>query len=370
MTEVHRQLAPSRVGQATVVEQSRAVAEVHAAIVVAQQCPRNVPDAVRAMRESCSQPALADRAFFRFPRGRETVSGPSIHLARELARTWGNVQYGIAELRRDDNYGQSEMIAFAWDVQTNARASSAFIAPHRRDTKDGPKPLTDMRDIYESNANLGARRVREMIFAILPAWFTEEAKKVCAETLSDGGGKPLAQRVLEAIDGFARIGIKEDQLAQKIGAVSAKWTVQDVATLGVIYTSIQRGEVTKDEEFPPARVTAEEIIGRREPEPTPTGAAPVSGTDSTAAPAPALPAPATRAAVEKLDALTEQLGLADTRDLWEWLCGEQWTASRTQVRQATGWLESHLEAAKGDTALAAKNAWDQYHDANPEAGDE
>ena len=194
--------APTRVGQGTAVEQSRAVAEVHAAIVVAQQCPRDVQAAVAEMRRSCMQTALAKRAFFRYNRAGSTVSGPSVHLARELARCWGNVQYGIAELRRDDEYGQSEMQAFAWDVEKNSRASTVFVVPHKRDVKGGPKALVDMRDVYENNANNGARRVREMILAILPPWFVEEAKELCSKTLEEGVGKSLDQRVADGIQAF------------------------------------------------------------------------------------------------------------------------------------------------------------------------
>jgi hypothetical protein len=278
--DVQAQLAPSRVGQATAIEQSRAIAEVQAAIVVAQQCPRDVPGAVRAMRESCKQEALAERAFYAYPRAGQTISGASIHLARELARVWGNVQYGISELRRDDDFGQSEMIAFAWDVQTNARASSAFIVPHRRDTKDGPKALTDMRDIYESNANNGARRVREMIFSILPAWFTEDAKRLCAETISAGGGRPLAQQITDAVDRFGERGVSAEQLEARLGRPAAKWAEHDVVQLHVLYRSLVQGEIHRDEAFPPAGVTAGEVL--RKPE-VPSHAQPAGGSDSTAA---------------------------------------------------------------------------------------
>src|SRR5579859_6302364 len=106
---------PGRVGQGTAIEQTRAAAEVRAAIMIAQECPRSVPRAIADMREACARKELADRAFFRYKRGTAAVSGPSIHLARELARVWGNIQYGLTELRRDDDYGQSEMLAFAWD---------------------------------------------------------------------------------------------------------------------------------------------------------------------------------------------------------------------------------------------------------------
>ncbi|MEU1506478.1 hypothetical protein [Kitasatospora sp. NPDC005748] len=251
--------APARIGQGTAVEQSRAVAEVQAAIIVAQQCPRNIQAAVAEMRQSCKQQFLAERAFYRYSRGGSAVTGASVHLARELARCWGNIQYGLVEMRRDDEYGQSEMQAFAWDVEKNSRNSSTFIVPHRRDTKDGAKQLTDMRDIYESNANNGARRVREAIFAILPPWFVEEAKALCTQTLKNGGGRPLAQRIADAIRAFDGIGISVDQLEQKLGRPSEKWTEHDAAQLHVVFQSIQRGEVRADEEFPAPRVTAEEI---------------------------------------------------------------------------------------------------------------
>jgi hypothetical protein len=118
-----------------------------------------------------------------------------------------------------------------------------------------------MRDIYENNANNGARRVREAIFAILPPWFVEEAKELCAKTIRDGGGKPLNIRVADAIKTFEGINITADRIETKLGRPSGKWTEHDVAQLVVIFQSIQRGEVTADDEFPAPRVTAEEITG-------------------------------------------------------------------------------------------------------------
>jgi hypothetical protein len=270
----------NRMGQATAIEQSRAVAEVHAAILVAQQFPRDVQAAVRSMRDSCAMMSLAERAFFRFSRAGSTVTGPSVHLARELARCWGNIQYGIAEMRRDDAFGQSEMLAFAWDVQTNSRSSSIFIVPHKRDKRGGAEALTEMRDIYENNANAGARRVRECIFDVLPPWYVEDAKELCAKTVTDGGGKPLAQRIADMLAAFETLGVREDDIARKLDQPSNRWSAPDVAQLSVIFRSIKRGEITKEDVFPPARVTAAEFSGARPVSGAPTPAEP------TAAPTP------------------------------------------------------------------------------------
>jgi hypothetical protein len=271
-------IANQLAGQATMIEAQRATAEVQGAIVVAQQCPRDTNAAIAAMQESCGEPMLAERAFFRFPKGRvmnektgkweeNFLIGPSVHLARELARIWGNLQYGIKELRRDDPAGESEMLAYAWDVQTNTRVETVFIVKHLRDKtiwvdkkkEKVQEKLTDLRDIYENNANAGARRVRECVFAILPPWFVEQAKEKCAETNANGGGKPLPLRVSEAVQRFAALGVRKEQLERKLGRKIGTWVGQDLAVLIVVYRSLVQGETTVEAEFPPEPVDSEEL---------------------------------------------------------------------------------------------------------------
>ncbi|GHG15437.1 hypothetical protein ACFFSH_39865 [Streptomyces filamentosus] len=254
----------SRIGQSTAIEMSRAEAEVKAAVFIAQQNPRNIENAQNEMRFACRQYALAEKAFFSYPKAGETVSGPSIHLARELALIWGNVQHGTMELSRDTVLGQSEILAYAWDLQRNSRSSQIFIAPHVRDTRKGKKDLTDLRDVYENNANLGARRLREAIFAMLPAWYTAEAITICQETLAKGDGTSLEQRIQQAIDSYKRVGVTVQQLETKVGYPRARWDEADIANLQVVFQSVAKGEMSRDEAFPPPRITAAEITGQQQ----------------------------------------------------------------------------------------------------------
>lgn len=304
---------PGRIGQATAVEQSRAVAEVQAAVIVAQQCPRSVPLAIAAMEEACAQIELAARAFFSYPRAGETVNGPSVHLARELARTWGNIQHGITELARDDNRGESEMQAWAWDVQTNTRSSNTFIVPHKRDTKKGVKDLTDMRDIYENNANNGARRLREAIFSVLPAWYSARAQTLCQATIENGGGRPLAQRIADAVKAFERYRVSPARMAAKFGHAGVDdLTASDVAQLGVIYDSLKQGTVTIDDEFP---AEAAGLIGPADFAPQNVPPAPVvTAPDAGAEPLGAESAGGTRTYDELLTFISERLGQLDVPD--------------------------------------------------------
>lgn len=244
------------IGQATAVEQARAVAEVQSAVIVAQNVPRDVSRARGEMADACGRMALAQRAFYRVPnRG----NGPSVHLARELARIWGNIQYGVHELRRDDAAGESEVQAFAWDVQTNTRSTRTFVVPHARMKGGKRQPLVDLGDIYLSNQNVGARAVRECIFTVLPTEFTEAAQDECRRTLEHGEGKPLDERISDMVTVFADLGVKQQQIEKRLERKRGQWTAGDVASMLIVYKSIQRSETTADEEFETGGVTASEI---------------------------------------------------------------------------------------------------------------
>lgn len=253
--------------QATAVEQSRAAAEVQAAVVVAQHVPRDLIRAREQMREACEQLALAERAFYDVPkRGR----GASVHLARELARCFGNVQYGIAELRRDDHEGLSEMQAWAWDVQNNTRSVRTIQVPHARMVGKGAsktrEALTDLSDIALNNNSQAGRAVREVIFSILPVWFTAEAKEVCTNTLHNGNGVPLVERIEQMIAAYSRAHVTQAQLEERVGKTRKEWSAQEVAALSVVYSSLVNGETTREQEFSaaaPAPVTAAEITRQR-----------------------------------------------------------------------------------------------------------
>ncbi|GAS98789.1 uncharacterized protein RMCC_5754, partial [Mycolicibacterium canariasense] len=126
-----REIVPARFGRghvtpASTAQQDRTIAEVQAAVVVSRSNPRDDAAAEREMESVCRRPEMAEQAFYQVDR----TFRPSVHLARELARIWGNLDYGVKELDRDGQQGVSEVLAFAWDVQKNSRSSRTFLNPH------------------------------------------------------------------------------------------------------------------------------------------------------------------------------------------------------------------------------------------------
>lgn len=255
--ELRAQARGEVTSQATLVEQSRAIAQVQGALIVARQNARNTILASQRMREACQDIRLAERAFFSYPRGGETVTGASIHLATELARCWGNVDYGISETRRDEARGESEMVSHAWDLETNARVSNSFIVPHTRDTKRGSVVLDDARSIYENNANNAARRLRECIFRVLPRAFVDEAQEICRYVLENGGDEPMEERREKLINAFGGIGISKRRLERRVGRPADQFTAFDIGELRIAFKSIRVGEADPSELFPDD--TAEQV---------------------------------------------------------------------------------------------------------------
>jgi len=241
--------------QGTIVEQSRAVAEVAAAVRVAQDFPRDEQAALQQMRATCSRTAVAERAFYEVPnRG----AGLSIHAARELARIWGNIDYGVRELSRDDEAGMSEMQAWAWDQQTNVRSTRSFLVPHQKMKGGRRLKLDDLSDIYLNNQNIGARAVRECILSTLPGWFVSEADAVLKKTLRDGEGQSPQERITAAIAKFSELDITQAQLEERIGRPVDAWQPKDLVTLTRIYSTISIDGIPATEFFPEKAITVPE----------------------------------------------------------------------------------------------------------------
>jgi hypothetical protein len=141
------------------------------------------------------------------------------------------------------------MQAWAWDQENNVRSSRSFLVPHAKDTKQGRKKLEDLSDIYLNNQNIGARAVRECIFAIIPDWFIEDAKVRARETMKSGGGVPIADRIKQSVTWFRSMKVNLAQLETRVGRPSSKWNEDDLADLARVGFSI--GEGVKASEFFP-----------------------------------------------------------------------------------------------------------------------
>lgn len=230
------------------VEQSRAIAETQAAMLVAKRFPRDRMAAMDRILNACTRPTLAESALYTYSRGGTEITGPSIRMAEALAQDWGNMQFGIREL--EQRPGESTVEAFAWDVETNTRQVKVFTVRHWRDTKSGGYALKDSRDIYELTANQGARRLRACILGVIPGDVVEAAMRQCETTLKTKA-EVTPERLKVLLEKFAEFGVTQAQIEKRIQRHLDAMTPAQMVDLGKKYNSMKDGMSTAADWFEP-----------------------------------------------------------------------------------------------------------------------
>lgn len=244
------------INQGTVaVESSRAIAEAQGKLYIAKRFPRDEVQAYAKAMQACQRPQMASTAFYSYPRGGSTISGASIRFAEELARCWGNVDYGIKELSRDKD--KSEMQAYAWDMETNTISVQNFTNPHYREKNGRMEKLTSDRDIYEINANMATRRLRARILAVLPNWFVEDCINECKRTLKGGNDIPLIDKVRKIVVSFEKYAVTKEMIEKRLGHTIETCTEEEYLDLVGIGNALKDKQSTVADWFEQPKQKAE-----------------------------------------------------------------------------------------------------------------
>ena len=227
---------------------SRQTQEALGQIVMAKRFPRNEIESYGRIIRACQRKSLAEQAMYEYPRGGQKVTGPSIRLAEAIAQNWGNLDFGFVEL--EQRGGESQVMAYAWDLETNTRQTKIFSVPHVRGTKKGNIPLTDPRDIYELVANQAARRVRACILGIIPGDVIDAAIEQCNVTMMDGADKPIIDLVRDMSNIFQKeFSVPLSAIEEYIGCKSEAFSMNDLVRLKKVYRSLKDGMAKREDYF-------------------------------------------------------------------------------------------------------------------------
>jgi hypothetical protein len=240
---------PTSAGPGTDVLIMRSAQEVQAMVAVAQRFPRDEQRATERILKACERFRVADDAEYEYTRGGETVTGPSIRLAEVMARNWGNMDFGFVEVDQAGN--ESHILAYAWDLETNTRASRQFKQPHirsRSEKKGGNVLLTDPRDIYELVANFAQRRVRASVLALIPGEIQELAIDRCHKTIKENDKRPMVEKIQSVIDSFGPFGVTINVLEVFLRHSIGQTTERELLRLRRIFNSLKDG-IAKPEEI-------------------------------------------------------------------------------------------------------------------------
>lgn len=243
---------------------SHELAEMQAAIFLAKQFPRDQRKATDQILTACQRLGLAQVAVYSYARGGSNISGPSIRLAEEIARDWGNLECGWNELERDVD--SSKVRAFAWDKESNVLKTLFFYVPHYRTTKQGRKRITDERDLYELLANQAARRMRNCILALIPGDVVDAAVEQCQRTMVTKC-EITPETIKKLVQAFEPFGVTKSQIEKRIQRKIDSIAPAQFVRMREIYTSLRDGmsdpsdwfEIEEEAEPVPANAATESL---------------------------------------------------------------------------------------------------------------
>jgi hypothetical protein len=187
--------------------------------------------------------------FYRFPvkskDGRtDYIEGPSIKLANDVARIFGN---NVNEVREIDNGDSWTFYARFTDIETGFSMERAYRQRKSQTsikTKDAERQLDQTYQIGQSKA------IRNCIVNSLQI-YADYAFEHARNSLVDKIGKDLDGYRKRVVEGVARIPVALNRVERVIGRAAKDWLAPDIAQAIAMMKSIADGMASVDDMFPP-----------------------------------------------------------------------------------------------------------------------
>lgn len=230
--------------------------ELEAMVARAEQRPRDEFQALEKMRTAARRPSFAEAALYAFPRGGQTISGPSIALLRPLAVYWRNIRCGWRILSDDED---SVMLqGFAHDVESNlVRTQEArvkkLVQRKNKETRKTEWTKPDERDLRELLGRHGSILERNCLLGVIPPDIVDDVVQHCIKTQQDiASGQLKASRedtIRAIVLTFAELGVTKEMLESKIQHPIETITPDEIVALRGRYKAIKDGMSTVDDNF-------------------------------------------------------------------------------------------------------------------------
>ncbi len=253
-------LEPELASESTGAESLMALnrSEIDVQISTAKQYPRSIKEFVREATEMVTLTEdVAGDCMYALKRGGKTIEGPSARFAEIVASAWGNCRAGARVIGEDDRFVTSQGACF--DLQRNVAIT--YEVKRRITNREGKKYADDMVGVT-SNAACSIA-LRNAILKVIPKAFWkpiyDEARKTAV-----GTQQTLSAKRGSMLEAFAKMGADEATILAYLEVPGvADITLDHLAVLRGVFTSIKDGETSVDEAF--AKQPQEGSRARRSP---------------------------------------------------------------------------------------------------------
>jgi hypothetical protein len=209
--------------------------------------------------------------FYRFPvrkkeGGQDWIEGPSIKLANDVARIFGNCAIEVRELDVGDAW---TFYARFTDIETGFSMERAYRQRKSQSsmrTRDADRQLDIAYQIGQSKA------IRNVICNGLQV-YCDYAFEHAQNSLVDKIGKSLEAWRERTLEGLRKMPVELPRVERVVGRASKDWLAPDIARIVAMMRSVADGMASIDEVFPPIAEVAPPETGPAMADPPHTGGA-------------------------------------------------------------------------------------------------
>jgi len=224
--------------------------EVASGIVVAKQFPRDPVACVeKATRLACCDAEIARSCFYKLPRAKKQIVGPSIRLAEIMATSWENLRAGARVIEIGDTYLTAE--AVCQDLENNV----AFRVETRRRIRHKPKDGQTAGDRYNDDM-IGVTAdaaisvaFRNAVFRAIPRSYVNQVYERAMD-VALGRATSMKERRANLVAFWDSKGVAEKEILAHLGYKKIEQVeMDDVEYLLGIWGAIKEGDATIESAF-------------------------------------------------------------------------------------------------------------------------
>lgn len=228
-----------------IYQQDKAMVDMQ--ISTAKAYPRNIKRATEnALSIVSIDQATAATCTYGVPRGGKTIQGPSVHLAKILAQTWGNMRVEAKVISVDSKTLTSQAIAF--DLENNL----AIKVEVKRSIMTKTGRMNDDMIVVTGNA-ANSIALRNAVLSVIPKAVVDKVYNTAKQTITgDISDKTkLIARRKQVFDGLKdTYDLKEKEILAAIGRQAIDHvTADDIVALIGIGQAIKDGDTTVELAF-------------------------------------------------------------------------------------------------------------------------
>lgn len=245
---------------AAVAAAEAAKARIQSAYVMALQRPRNEDQARHHILQACKRPDFAARVEYAKPVGNTKIKGPSIRLAEEILRSWGNILVETTTVYDDKSVRRIQVTcldletnsSFGKQIQVTKTVERAKAGPDRevvgeRLNSRGEKVFIVVAtedELATKEAAMISKIVRNEGLRLIPSDIVDEALKTARDTLANRDSQDPEAGKKRILDAFAGLGIQPKHLEEHLGHALDIISPAELEELRGMFQAIKDGEAS------------------------------------------------------------------------------------------------------------------------------